>query len=54
MRQWSLILALRSGNEFVIFKSLSVCLFQRQGPRDDVANLVTLKKVFGFLKLYSL
>ena len=50
----SLILALKSGNEFVAFKSLSVCLFQIRGPRDDIANLVTLSKIFGFLKLYSL
>ena len=50
----SLILALKSGNEFVVFKSLSVCLFQIRGPRDDIANLVTLSKIFGSLKLYSL
>ena len=37
-----------------VFKNLSVCLFQRCGPRDDIANLVTLKKIFGSLKLYSL
>ena len=53
MRQ-SLILALKSGNEFVVFKSLSVCLFQIRGPRDDIANLVTLNRIFGSLKLYSL
>ena len=50
----SLILALKSGNEFVVFKSLSVCLFQIRGPRDDIANLVTLSKIFGSFKLYSL
>ena len=50
----SLILALKSGNEFVVFKTLSVCLFQIRGPRDDIANLVTLSKIFGSLKLYSL
>ena len=50
----SLILALKSGNEFVVFKSLSVCLFQIRGPRDDIADLVTLSKIFGSLKLYSL
>ena len=43
----SLILALKSDNEFVVFKSLSVCLFQIHGPRDDTANLVTLSKIFG-------
>ena len=42
MRQ-SLTLALKSGDEFVVFKSLSVCLFQRRCPSDDIANLVTLK-----------
>ena len=46
----SLILALKSGNEFVVFKSL----FQIRGPHDDIANLVTLNKIFGPLKLYSL
>ena len=50
----SLILALKSGNKFVVFKSLSVCLFQICGPHDDIANLVTLSKIFGSLKLYSL
>ena len=50
----SLILALKSGNEFVVFKSLSVCLFQMRGPRDDIANFVTLSKIFGSVKLYSL
>ena len=50
----SLILALKSGNEFVVFKSLSVCLFQIRGPRDDIANLVTLSKIFDSFKLYSL
>ena len=40
----SFILALKNGNEFVVFKSLSVWLFQISGPRDDIANLVTLKK----------
>ena len=40
----SLILALKSGNEFVVFKSLSVYLFQRGGPRDNTGNLVTMKK----------
>ena len=50
----SLILALKSGNEFVVFKSLSVCLFQIHGPREGIANLVTLSKIFGSLKLYSL
>ena len=53
MRQ-SLILALKSGNEFVVCKNLSTCLFQRRGPRDVMANLVTLKKIFGSLKIYSL
>ena len=53
MRQ-SLILALKSGNEFVVFKSLSVFLLQIRVPRDDIANLVTLNKIFGSLKLYSL
>ena len=53
MRQ-SLILALKSGNEFVLFKSLSVCLFQIHVPRDDIANLVSLSKIFGSLKVYSL
>ena len=42
MRQ-SLILILKS-YEFVVFKSLSVCLFQRRDPRDDIVNFVTLKK----------
>ena len=50
----SLILALKSVNEFVVFKSLSVSLFQIRGPRDDIANLVTLSKIFGSVKLYSL
>ena len=50
----SLILALKSGNEFVVFKTLSVCLFQIRVPCDDIANLVTLSKIFGSLKLYSL
>ena len=48
----SLILALKSGNEFVVFKSFVV--FQIRGPRDDIANLVTQSKIFGSLKLYSL
>ena len=52
MRQ-SLILALKCGKEFFVFKNLSVYLFQRRGPHDDIANLVTLKKTFGSLKLYS-
>ena len=50
----SLILALKSGNEFVVFKTLSVCLFQIRGPPDNFANLVTRSKIFGSLKLYSL
>ena len=37
-----LILALKSDNEFVVFKNLSVCLFEIHGPRDDIANLETL------------
>ena len=41
MRQ-SLILALQSGNKFVVLKRLSV--FQKRGPSDDIINLVTLKK----------
>ena len=49
----SLILALKSDDEFVVFKSLSVCLFQRRNPCDNIANLVTLKENFGSLKLYS-
>ena len=39
-----LILDLKSDNQFVVFKVLSACLFQRHAPRDDSANLVTLKK----------
>ena len=42
--KWSLILALKSDNEFVVFKILSVCLLERRGPRDDIANSVTLTK----------
>ena len=56
MRQ-SLILALKSDNEFVVFQSLWIWwmwLFQRRGPGDDIANLVTLKEIFASLKLYSL
>ena len=45
-----MVLALKSGNEFAVFKSLSVCLFQILGRRDDIANLVTLSKIFGSLK----
>ena len=42
-----MILALKSGHEFVVFKNLSVYLFPRSGPRDDIANLLTLKKFFS-------
>ena len=38
----SLLLALKSDE--LVFKSLLVCLFQIRGPRDHIANLVTLKK----------
>ena len=50
----SLILSVKNGNEFLVFKSLSVCLFRRRGPHDDIENLVTPQKIFGSLKLYSL
>ena len=40
----SLILALKSNNNFAVFKSLSVCLFKTQGPREDITNLVNTKK----------
>ena len=41
--RWSLILALKSDNKFVVFKNSWVCLFQRCDQRNDIANLVTLK-----------
>ena len=44
------MLAWEIDNEFVVFKSLSMSLFQRHGPRDD---LVTLTEIFGSFKLYS-
>ena len=43
----------KGGNGFVVFKSLSVRLFQIRGPCDDIQKLVTLNKIFGSLKLYS-
>ena len=47
------MLAWEIDNEFVVFKSLSMSLFQRRGPRDDIANLVTLTEISGSFKLYS-
>ena len=35
---------LKGGNYFVIFKSLSICLFQRRSQRDDIANFITLTR----------
>ena len=35
---------LKTDNNFSVFKSLSVCLFQRRGPRDNIANSVILRK----------
>ena len=51
MRQ-SLILTLKSANDFVVFKRLPVWLFQIRSPRDDVANLVTLNKILASYSLY--
>ena len=43
-----LVVVLKSGSKFVVFKSLSVCLFQRCGPHGNIANLVTMKKYLAF------
>ena len=49
----SLILALKSGSEFFVFKTLSVCLSQRCSPREDIADLVTLKNIWFFEILFT-
>ena len=32
----------------IFLKFLSVCLFQRQGPRENIANFKTLKFILGY------
>ena len=39
---WFLRLLLKSGVKVIIFASMSIRLFQRGGPREDIANLIAL------------
>ena len=52
--RWFLSFLLKSGVEVIVFVSLSVRLFQRRGPREDIANLVALKYILGSMKLFLL
>ena len=52
--RWFLTFLLKSGVEDIAFVYLSVRLFQRRGPRKDIANVVALKYIFGSMKLFSL
>ena len=52
--RWFLSLLLKKGVEVIVFVSLSVRLFQTRGPREDIADLVALRYIFGSMKLFSL
>ena len=52
--RWFLTFLLKSEVEVIVFVSLSVRLFQRCGPREDIANLVALKYNLVSMNLFSL